>query len=142
MAKKTLKFDPAAVLDTDAALAEYMAAALETGDASFIADCVGVVARARGMSEIARDSGLSREHLYRSFSTGGNPTLQSFFAVLKALNVNLTATITGAAVEDAIKPKRKAAARKAKTSARNRAPAKETAAKPRVKKGASTAKVA
>jgi len=68
-----------------------MAAAFETEDAAFIADAVGVVARARGMSDIARESGLSREQLYRSFSVSGNPTLKSMLAVMKALGMKVTA---------------------------------------------------
>ena len=78
-------------LISDEAIAEYMAAAFETKDAAFIADAVGVVARARGMSDIARESGLSREQLYRSFSASGNPTLKSMLAVMKALGVKVTA---------------------------------------------------
>ncbi len=91
MVKQARQFDAAAVLDSDAAIAEYMAAAFETGDAAFIADAVGVVARARGMSDIARESGLSREQLYRSLSRSGNPTLKSMLAVMKALGVKVTA---------------------------------------------------
>ncbi|MEH6584565.1 MAG: addiction module antidote protein [Halioglobus sp.] len=92
MVKQARKFDAAAVLDSDEAIAEYMAAAFETEDAAFIADAVGVVARARGMSDIARESGLSREQLYRSFSVSGNPTLKSMLAVMKALGMKVTAT--------------------------------------------------
>jgi probable addiction module antidote protein len=91
MAKQAHKVDAAAVLDADEAIAEYMAAAFETEDVAFIADAVGVVARARGMSDIARESGLSREQLYRSFSVNGNPTLKSMLAVMKALGMKVTA---------------------------------------------------
>ena len=91
MAKQARKFDAAAVLDSDEAIAEYMAAAFETEEVAFIADAVGVVARARGMSDIARESGLSREQLYRSFSVSGNPTLKSMLAVMKALSMKVTA---------------------------------------------------
>ena len=91
MVKQARKFDAAAVLDSGEAIAEYMAAAFETEDVAFIADAVGVVARARGMSDIARESGLSREQLYRSFSVSGNPTLKSMLAVMKALGMKVTA---------------------------------------------------
>ncbi len=98
MAKQARKFDAAAVLDSDEAIAEYMAAAFETAEVAFIADAVGVVARARGMSDIARESGLSREQLYRSFSVSGNPTLKSMLAVMKALSMKVTAeALTSAA---------------------------------------------
>ena len=52
---------------------------------------LGVVARARGMAAIAKDTGLSRERLYRSFSGRGNPTLKTTLAVMKALGIDLTA---------------------------------------------------
>lgn len=68
-----------------------MADALETGDAAYIASAIGVVARARGMSQIAQETGLSREQLYRSLSPHGNPTLKTTLAILKALGVELTA---------------------------------------------------
>jgi len=85
-------FDAAETLRDADAIAEYMAAALETEDPGYISHAFGVVARARGMSEIARESGLSREHLYRSFSEDGNPTLKSILAVMGVLGVRLTAT--------------------------------------------------
>ncbi|MGI9250945.1 MAG: addiction module antidote protein [Pseudohongiellaceae bacterium] len=91
MVKQARKFDAAAILDSDEAIVEYMAAAFETGDAAFIADAVGVVACARGMNDIARESGLSREQLYRSFSASGNPTIKSMLAVMKALGMKITA---------------------------------------------------
>lgn len=68
-----------------------MADAMESNDAAYIANAIGVVARARGMSDIAHDTGLSREQLYRSFSAGGNPTLKSIIAVMRALGVKITA---------------------------------------------------
>ena len=92
MSKLLSKFDAAETLRDADAIAEYMAAALETEDPSYISHAFGVVARAKGMSEIARESGLSREHLYRSFSEDGNPTLKSILAVMGVLGVKLTAT--------------------------------------------------
>ena len=72
---ETKSFDPAVYLDTDEARAEYMTAALETEDPAFIADALGVIARARGMTKVAGEAQLSREHLYRSLSDNGNPEL-------------------------------------------------------------------
>ena len=92
MSKKLSKFDAADSLRDAEAIAEYMAAAFETQDPSYVSHALGVVARAKGISEIARESGLSREHLYRSFSKDGNPTLRSILAVLEALGVQLSAT--------------------------------------------------
>ncbi len=84
-------YDPAEDLGSDEAIAVFLADALETGDAGYIANAIGVVARARGMSQIAGETGLSREQLYRSFSADGNPTLKTTLAVMRALGVELTA---------------------------------------------------
>jgi probable addiction module antidote protein len=97
MTEKLTTYDPAAALVDDTEIAFFMAEALETGDASYIAKCVGVVARAKGMADVAAETGLSREQLYRSFSEDGNPTLKSTLAVMKALGIELTAKIPDAA---------------------------------------------
>ncbi len=91
MTEPLYDYDPAAALDSEEAIAIFMADAFETGDATYIAKALGVVARAKGMSEIAQQTGLSREQLYRSFSEKGNPTLKTTLAVMKALGLNLTA---------------------------------------------------
>jgi probable addiction module antidote protein len=93
MAEKLIEFDPAAALVNDEEIAFFMADAFETGDAAFIAKALGVVARAKGMAQIAGQTGLSREQLYRSFSANGNPTLKTTLAVMKALNIELTAKL-------------------------------------------------
>ena len=93
MAEKLTEYDPAAALVNDEKIAFCMADAFETGDASFIAKALGVAARARGMALIAGETGLSREQRYRSFSAKGNPTLKSALAVMKALNIELTAKL-------------------------------------------------
>jgi len=120
MSKTLNKFDAAAILRDSEAIAEYMAAAFETQDASYVSHALGVVARAKGMSEISRASGLSREHLYRSFSEDGNPTLKSILAVMDALGVQLSAT---AAEKTSATPTKKAAKQPAKKTARKKAPA-------------------
>ena len=86
------KFDPAEYLDSDEAIAAYMTEALETGDPAFVADALGVVARARGMSEVARRAGLSRESLYRALSPDGNPEFATIMRVMQALGLELSAT--------------------------------------------------
>ncbi len=91
MAEKLTSYDPAAALIDDEEIAAFMADAFETGDAGYIARALGIVARAKGMTQIARDTGLSREQLYRSFSEAGNPTLKTTLAVMKALGIDLTA---------------------------------------------------
>lgn len=87
---KLTHYDPAAALINDEAIAVFINDALETGNAAFIAKALGVVARAKGMSTIATETGLSREQLYRSFSEQGNPTLKTTLAVMKALGFGLT----------------------------------------------------
>ena len=71
---KTTPFDPAEYLDTPDAVAAYLTDALETGDPAFVAAALGVIARARGMTEVAREAGVSRESLYRALSADGNPS--------------------------------------------------------------------
>lgn len=95
VAKILADFDPAAALVNDEEIAFFMADAFETGDAAFIAKALGVAARAKGMSQIAGETGLSREQLYRTFSANGNPMLKSTLAVMKALNIELTAKLHG-----------------------------------------------
>ena len=87
---KLTHYDPATALVDDEEIAVFMADALETGDAAYIAKALGVVARAKGMANIAAETGLSREQLYRSFSEKGNPTLKTTLAVMKVLGLELT----------------------------------------------------
>ena len=97
MTKKRTTYDPAEDLATDGAVALFMAQAFETNDAGYIAHALGVVTRAKGMAQIAGQTGLSREQLYRSFSENGNPTLKTTLAVVKALGIELTAKVPAAA---------------------------------------------
>lgn len=91
MAKQIYDYDPAAALDNPEAIAIFMADAFETCDSAYIAKSLGVVARAKGMAEIARETGLSREQLYRSFSENGNPTLKTTLTVMRAIGIDITA---------------------------------------------------
>jgi probable addiction module antidote protein len=86
-------FDPAEYLDDDAAIEEFLAAAFETGEPVFIAKSLGVVARAKNMSKLARDVGMSRAALYRALSGEGNPEFGTIMKVLDALGIRLSATI-------------------------------------------------
>jgi probable addiction module antidote protein len=88
---KTTRFDVAEYLDTPQRQAEYISAALETGDATFVRDAVGTVARARGMSDIARAAGLNRESLYKALGEKGNPEFGTMLGVLRALGLELAA---------------------------------------------------
>jgi probable addiction module antidote protein len=99
MTMKTSRFDAADYLDSPEAQAEYMTAALETGDAEFIRDAVGVVARARGMTKIAKESGLSRESLYKALGGTGNPEFTTVMRILRALGLTLSARPTNTAAK-------------------------------------------
>ena len=89
---KTKPFDPAEYLDNDEAIASYMTDALKTGDPAFVADALGVVARARGMSDVARQASVSRESLYRALSADGNPEFGTVMRVMQALGLQLSVT--------------------------------------------------
>ena len=91
MAETFTEFDPAEYLTSPEAIAAFVTDALETGDAGYIAKAIGVAARAKGMAELAKETGLSREQLYRSISEHGNPRLKTLLAVMKALGVDMTA---------------------------------------------------
>lgn len=92
MAIKIREFDPARYLRTDEERAGYLSEAFATGDKAFIADALGVVARAKGMSAVARETKLSREGLYKTLSAEGNPELDTLLKVFGALDLQLTAT--------------------------------------------------
>jgi probable addiction module antidote protein len=93
MAKtRTRKWDAAEHLRTDADMAAYLEAALEDGDPALVAAALGDIARARGMSGIARETGLGRESLYKALSPEGNPEISTVLKVVKALGLRLHAT--------------------------------------------------
>lgn len=97
MVEKLTAYDPAEDLTSDEAIASFMAEAFQTNDAGYIAHALGVVVRAKGITQIAAQTGLSREQLYRSFSENGNPTLKTTLAVMKALGIELTAKVSASA---------------------------------------------
>ncbi len=90
---KTTLYDVAEHLRTPEEMAAYLDAWLEEApdDAAGIARALGDIARAKGMSQIARDTGLSRESLYRALSADGNPSFATVLKVAKALGVRLHA---------------------------------------------------
>jgi probable addiction module antidote protein len=90
---KTVPYDVAEQLRTPAEMAAYLDAWLVEApdDASGIARALGDIARAKGMSEVARDSGLSRESLYKALSETGNPSFATVLKVARALGVQLHA---------------------------------------------------
>jgi probable addiction module antidote protein len=97
MAKtKTKRWDAAEHLETEEDMAAYLEAALEDGDPALIAAALGDIARAKGMSQIARETGLGRESLYKALSPDGNPELSTVLKVVRALGLRLRATAADA----------------------------------------------
>lgn len=93
MAKtKTLPWDAAEHLKTEEDRAAYLEAALEDGDPALVAAALGDIARAKGMTQVAREAGLGRESLYKALSAEGNPELATVLKVVKALGLRLHAT--------------------------------------------------
>lgn len=90
---KTSRYDVAEHLRTPEEMAAYLEACIEEahGDAAFIAKALGDIARARGMSQVARDSGLSRESLYKALSGERNPDFDTILRVTAALGLKLHA---------------------------------------------------
>ena len=91
MAMKTFPFDASEYLGSPESQAELLADAFETADAAYIAHAIGIVARARGMTSIAKEAGVTREALYKALSETGDPKLSTLLGVLKALGVQLSA---------------------------------------------------
>ena len=87
MALKTKRWDSARHLATEEDRADYLDACMEEAgdDAAFIANALGVVARSRSMSQLARDTGLTREGLYKALSEDGNPSFSTVLKVVDAL---------------------------------------------------------
>jgi probable addiction module antidote protein len=121
MTTHTRRFDPADYLDSPEAQAEYLAAALETDDAAFVSRSLGVIARARGMTRIAKETGLRRESLYKALGENGNPELTTLLRVMKALGVRLSVKPATAARKRAKPALRKAAKSKPAATMRKRA---------------------
>jgi probable addiction module antidote protein len=92
----TTRFDAAEYLDTIERQAAYITAALETGDLAFVRDALGLVARARGMAEIAKTADLNRESLYKALGESGNPELGTVLRVLQAMGLTLSVRPTEA----------------------------------------------
>ena len=88
----TTPWDPADHLRTDEDMAAYLEAALEEGDPTLVAAALGDIARAKGMTQVARDAGLGRESLYKALSPAGNPELATILKVVAALGLQLHAT--------------------------------------------------
>lgn len=90
---KTTRWDSAQHLRTDEDMVAYIDACLEEAgdDAAFIAHALGVVARAKGMTQLAKETGLGRESLYKALSGEGNPSFATILKVVHALGLKLHA---------------------------------------------------
>jgi probable addiction module antidote protein len=90
MGLKTTPFDPADFLKSEDDIVDYLNVWMEDGSPQEIARAIGDVARSKGMTEIARKTGLGRQALYNALSKDGNPTLETLAAVLDALGLELS----------------------------------------------------
>ena len=89
MPSKSRVFDIQNYIETPEAQTEYLAAAFEDGDPTFIAAALGDIARTRGVTAFAKEIGISREAIYKGFRSGGNPTLETLSKAAKALGFRL-----------------------------------------------------
>ncbi len=94
MAEKFTRWDAVDYLENDEDMALYLDACLDEdpGDGSLVRAALNDIARARGMTQLARDTGLTREGLYRALSASGNPEFSTVLRVIKALKIKLHAT--------------------------------------------------
>ena len=94
MAKtRTRPWDAAEHLETEEDMAAYLEAALQEGDPTLVAAALGDIARAKGITQIARETGLGRESLYKTLSPEGNPEFATVLKVVRALGLRLHASI-------------------------------------------------
>lgn len=91
MPLETIPYDTADFLTDSQSIAAYIEAAFEDGNPTVITHALGVVARAKGMSQLARNAGVTREALYKALTAEGDPKLSTFIGVLKALGMRLSA---------------------------------------------------
>ena len=96
MAKtQTRPWDVAEHLETEEDMVAYLEAALDDGDPALVAAALGDIARAKGMAQIACEAGLGRESLYKALSPEGNPEFATVLKVVRALGLQLHATVAG-----------------------------------------------
>ena len=89
---KTTKWEVADYLKTDEDMADYLEAAMEDGHPAVIATAIGNIARAKGMTQVARKAGIGRVSLYKALSPDGNPEFATVLKVVRALGLRLHAT--------------------------------------------------
>src|ERR1700722_19271608 len=89
---QTTPYDSSEFLTSNEAISAYMEEALSSQDPAFITQALGTIARARGMSQIAKKSGISRESLYKALSAEGNPEFSTVIRVMQALGLRFSVT--------------------------------------------------
>lgn len=87
--KRAIAYDAAEFLETDEDIVAYLNAALEDGDPSLVSAALGDIARARGMTQLAKDTGITRDGLYKALSPSGDPSFGTVQKVVKALGYKL-----------------------------------------------------
>jgi probable addiction module antidote protein len=90
MALETTRYDTAGYLKTKEDVAAYLEAVFEDGDPALITHALGVVARAEGMTEVAKQTGLTRASLYKALSAEGHPEFATVLKVVRALGLKMT----------------------------------------------------
>jgi len=124
MPLKTMPYDPAKYLDTEEAIAVFLADAFESGHDGVFQNALQVAARARGMAEVARTAGVGRESLYKALQADAQPRFVTVRKVLAALGVQLTVVPTSKATA-----RKRAPIKRRKAIAARAVPAKKTATK-------------
>ncbi len=94
--KKATTWDAADYLGTEADIAAYLNAAFEDGDTSVIAAALGDVARAKGMTQLSKETGITRDGLYKALSPAGNPSLDTVQKVVRAFGLKLDVSAVSA----------------------------------------------
>lgn len=92
MTVETIPWDPTEILSSDEAVEAYLEAAFEDGDHKVIAMALGNIAKAKGMTNVAREAGITREALYKALSEKGDPKFSTLLGVMRALGLRLTIT--------------------------------------------------
>lgn len=92
--KKAKKWDASEYLETEADIAAYLNAALEDGDTSVIAATLGDIARAKGMTQLAKETGITRDGLYKALSPTGNPSFDTVQKVIRAFGLKLDVAVS------------------------------------------------
>ena len=88
------KFDAAEYLGSEEEIAAYLSAVMEENDPDMLIAALGDIARARGMAKLAEDTGLNRESLYKALRPGAKPRFETIFRIMRALNINMAATVS------------------------------------------------